>query len=88
MTLDEFCERIRSNIDVFEKDYLKKRNEHPHPNEAYPLNLSPELWMIQLDVWLRMLEALGGLDEKRPVYQEVEIDDEGSVEFRLEDAEE
>jgi len=82
MTLSEFAERIRENIDIFETDYLTKRSGHPHPDHAYPLTMSPEQWIAQLDIWLRMLEALNGTTDS-PLYQETEIED-GGVEFTLE----
>lgn len=84
MTLQEFCQMIRTNIDLFETDYMAKRGQHPNPEESYPLNITPEMWFMQLDVWFRMLEALGGL-EKQPIYTETAVDEDGTVEFKLEE---
>ncbi len=88
MTLAEFCELVRSNIDLFESDYVTKRGEHPNPNEAYPLSLTPELWFAQLDIWFRMLESLGGVNQKKSFYSETEVDEDGTVEFKLENIDE
>ncbi len=88
MTLTEFCEMIRTNIDLFETDYVKKRGEHPNPNESYPLSITPEMWFMQLDMWFRMLEALGGLKEPEPIYTENEVDEDGTIEFTLENFDE
>ena len=76
---------IRTNIDAFESDYMKQRNKHPNPEESYPLNVTPANWFVQLDMWFRMQESLDELKEPEPVYAETQMDEEGSIEFVLEE---
>ena len=82
MPLAEFAELVKKNVDLFTKDYLEKRSEHPHPDSAYPVNLSQAQWFDQLKIWSYIFEIKS--KEEQPVYQENELED-GGIEFLLED---
>ena len=54
---------MRSNIDLFEEDYVRNRKEAKNPDAAYPTEASPKEWMEMVQVWYNILEIMGGLDE-------------------------
>ena len=84
MTLSEFCELIRTNIDSFEDEYVDKRASHPNPDDAYPLTLTPEMWFGQLDIWFRILEIKKGSNQHSDFFEE----NSEAVEFKIDDFEE